>query len=964
MTSKSIIYHSKDGKESVVVKRPLQTRTIPLTTTSNRGFIPSLKRGCEGQVWEYESQLEHDFLLLLDYDPNCLDLQPQPIEFVYKTVSGNLVKFYPDIWAVFTDWKEYLFEVKTESHLAKLQQDENWKRKLAVILDECRKRGWIFQIITEKRIRCPRLTNIKQTLTAAKHYSLANLKHEKQEKNILKNLRKLLEKNKFNLRELSRSLASISQFSFEETISILKYQIYYGNLFIDWDKPLEENVVSLNEIFIIPTYKLPEIETRSDNGLLIDEDLVNDSYISENRTNWLTDSQLNLIQPLIDVFGEKVSKKDIRTLAKFVNRPFSEINSYYITWKNQRKYEQRLALITPLINKFGKEGKKKPIENYCKDQLKMTDSKMQKAYKWYIIWRKFDKEGLFPKKRSPYKSRLDPLVEQLLQEAVEGWNESSGRQIKAAYESFMIECLKKGFPEKKIPSLMTFWDRTQKLPAVEVHGKFPAKKSITVKRGLTATYREGLHPGCVIQIDHTQADIWIVDDFTKQPFCRPWITLAVDVFSRSIWGIFVSVDPPSQESVAQCLLSGLVPKKMLKDWQKFQHQMLKDGIDPEHYQWNSSGFPARIQVDNGKDFMANSIKSFCMRLNITLEFRPIKTPEYGGFVESVWDTINDAIRNDTLLGRVFSLPKSREPCKRPKFRTPNGYDPKKDAALTMEDFREWLFTYLITRYSTDTRARQAHSPNEIWADGITGENYQPLGGALRSIDIGEWKQLDYLSKIEVDSILSRSGLRHRNIYYSSEWLIEARKSKLLKDGTRIIFRISNWDRRFAWVRDPDTKEIRSLCAYKHDKDDRLTKFLLAGLGEGGYEPFRISKSLLRTAELALGETRYQSSEGLLILDRTVNRIKTRAKTNKIEQKRFQQLLKTPKGRVELLSSIQPEEEQKLLPARSDDIIDIELHENYEIVEKKSKKSDKQVVEFPTEVDDIAEWVKDVAKGEK
>ncbi|MHA1232037.1 MAG: hypothetical protein ACTSRP_13215 [Candidatus Helarchaeota archaeon] len=61
------------------------------------------------------------------------------------------------------------------------------------------------------------------------------------------------------------------------------------------------------------------------------------------------------------------------------------------------------------------------------------------------------------------------------------------------------------------------------------------------------------------------------------------------------------------------------------------------------------GLLAILEVDNGMDFRANLVKYFCMEQKITLEFKPIKTPEFGGFVESVWATINDGIRGVKLL---------------------------------------------------------------------------------------------------------------------------------------------------------------------------------------------------------------------------------------------------------------------------------------------------------------------------
>jgi putative transposase len=51
----------------------------------------------------------------------------------------------------------------------------------------------------------------------------------------------------------------------------------------------------------------------------------------------------------------------------------------------------------------------------------------------------------------------------------------------------------------------------------------------------------------VVQIDHTEIDIIVVDERTRSPMPnRPWLTLAIDVFSRVVTGFHVSMNAPSR----------------------------------------------------------------------------------------------------------------------------------------------------------------------------------------------------------------------------------------------------------------------------------------------------------------------------------------------------------------------------------------------------------------------------------
>lgn len=67
----------------------------------------------------------------------------------------------------------------------------------------------------------------------------------------------------------------------------------------------------------------------------------------------------------------------------------------------------------------------------------------------------------------------------------------------------------------------------------------------------------------VIQIDHTPVDIILVDDKTRQPIGRPWLTIAIDIYSRMICGYYLSLDAPSEISVAMCVSHCVLPKE---DW--------------------------------------------------------------------------------------------------------------------------------------------------------------------------------------------------------------------------------------------------------------------------------------------------------------------------------------------------------------------------------------------------------------
>ena len=260
----------------------------------------------------------------------------------------------------------------------------------------------------------------------------------------------------------------------------------------------------------------------------------------------------------------------------------------------------------------------------------------------------------------------------------------------------------------------------------------------------------------------------------------------------------------------------------------------------------AEGFVVCVQFDNGKDFCAKSIIEFCMKYNITVEYRPVKHPELAGYIEAPWGTINDAIRGMKLPGRVYPILKNDDIRRTRQIAVPQNYDPQKDAQLNLEEFKEWLFLYFGLKFCADTRANQLSSPNSIWKDGLVGENFQPMGGALRVATKKESERINYEIMRGAHAQLSQKGLCYKNIYYTSPWLLDARKTSLLKDKTKIEFRISNNDIRYIYVLNPRTSEIERLTAYSYNGDSRIRNILLRAVGKvPGALQWPISMSMMK-----------------------------------------------------------------------------------------------------------------------
>jgi putative transposase len=109
-----------------------------------------------------------------------------------------------------------------------------------------------------------------------------------------------------------------------------------------------------------------------------------------------------------------------------------------------------------------------------------------------------------------------------------------------------------------------------------------ARKGAEAARQAFAPVRPGLRPSFpleIVQIDHTKVDIQLVDDLSRAVVGRPWLTLALDVFSRSVAGFYLSFDAPSAAGVAMAVSQAVLAKP---DW------LSERGLD---FAWPMQGVP-------------------------------------------------------------------------------------------------------------------------------------------------------------------------------------------------------------------------------------------------------------------------------------------------------------------------------------------------------------------------------------
>jgi putative transposase len=238
-------------------------------------------------------------------------------------------------------------------------------------------------------------------------------------------------------------------------------------------------------------------------------------------------------------------------------------------------------------------------------------------------------------------------------------------------------------------------------------------------------------PQQIVQIDHTKVDIMLVDDVTRACIGRPWLTLVLDVHTRMVAGLTLSLDPPSAAGTALALMQAVLPKA---SWLTDRAIGLA---------WLTQGLPELIHVDNGAEFHSRAFERGCQQHGIRIEYRPPATPRFGGHIERLMGTLMERIH--ALPGTTFSSVAAR-----------GDYASEARAVLSFREFERILVLEVLGPYHNEVHAALGRTPAAAWRE-------QTADLVLRAPTDAEALLLDFLPFEE--RTVRRDGVRLFNVLY-------------------------------------------------------------------------------------------------------------------------------------------------------------------------------------------------------
>jgi putative transposase len=326
--------------------------------------------------------------------------------------------------------------------------------------------------------------------------------------------------------------------------------------------------------------------------------------------------------------------------------------------------------------------------------------------------------------------RLSEEAEAIIAEALRDSYKSRQRpSVNRVHMEIRRVCLSRGVQS---PSWQAVRARISALDPTEVvHAREGPKAARGRFRPVPGQYYAE-YPYAVVQIDHTLVDVVVVDRLTRQPLQRPWLTLAVDIASRMVAGLYLTLEPPSAVSVALAIQNLVLPKDA---W------LAGLGVAAE---WPTVGLPDAIHIDNAKEFRSRALRRAAEEYGIELIHRPVATPHYGGHIERLIGSMMGAVQ--LLPGATFSSIAER-----------GEYPSSARSALTLDELERWLILE-IARYHADRHRALGAPPLAAWDEGMARRP-----GPIRRPHDAEGFLIDFLPSEE--RLARRDGVHLFGIRY-------------------------------------------------------------------------------------------------------------------------------------------------------------------------------------------------------
>jgi transposase InsO family protein len=300
-------------------------------------------------------------------------------------------------------------------------------------------------------------------------------------------------------------------------------------------------------------------------------------------------------------------------------------------------------------------------------------------------------------------------------------------------------------------------------------------------------------PNELWEIDNTYADL-IVKDEKGRNLGRVYLTAIVDVATRAIVGFSLDFRKPSYIITQRAMINAMMPKDKL-----LERLGIEWGPDKtiKNHPWPMGGIPARIMIDNGKEYINENFITACVANNINLVVSKVKTPEWKALVERVFKTLNLRVIHN-IKGTTFSNVQDK-----------GDYNPEKNTWATFQRLEKLIVLGICEHNASKQRRFKKVIPNQLWAEKT---KTCPPRLPLRKKQLRQLR-ISFLPFEE--RAIRRRGIQNKDRFYWSEEL-----RPYIKSGSKVRFYEDplNIDRGFVYIDEiGDYVEVKRLQQYPQNE---------------------------------------------------------------------------------------------------------------------------------------------------
>lgn len=365
--------------------------------------------------------------------------------------------------------------------------------------------------------------------------------------------------------------------------------------------------------------------------------------------------------------------------------------------------------------------------------------------KWLRIYKEsgFDNSSLLPKSKRNRKvgERIGEEKFEMILEFIERYYlQRNGKSVVDTYNYLSSEMRSRLGPGESV-SLSTVQKIINQISPYEREkirkgAAFAAAKWRHSIGGVSAEY-----PLQVVEIDHTELSIYVIDSRTGVVLGKPIITVIIDSFTSYILSLVISFEGTTVARVIKAIKFALSPK----------HKIVADlGLKHE---WITPGLWQTMLTDNASEFHASDTNAVAVQMGFDVERSPARKPWFKPAVERSMLSVVNALPR---VGRSELIIGVHKPI-----------DPKKTACVTLEDLRAGLIEWAVDVYPFKTAERTLDCPFDRMKEGLKKVPAPVFHDDLR--------QLDIFSGIPKRLKVTHAGIQKLYLDYRSRELAEMAK---------------------------------------------------------------------------------------------------------------------------------------------------------------------------------------------